>query len=186
MSGYDMFEGYDDIEETHGFDTDPLPTNWYHLMIEKVLGTEATKNGAVQARCQVIVESGELKGKRAFVNILLGPSSVNKDGTARSDVERQKAAGSIMGQMKGFMKSIGCNTGAPTGDGDVDKAASFYNVGTWDTRQFIGNVKYRPAQGKWGASNQLNGYHGLEDEKKGLEWLNNQSSGSGTNEAQTV
>lgn len=186
MGEYNLFEGYDDVEESHGFDTEPLPTAWYHLLLEKVLGTDATKNGAVQARCQVLVASGELQGKRTFINVLMGPSMVNKDKTQRSAAELNKAKGNIQGQMKGFMTSIGCNTGEPTGESDVEKASSFYNVGMWDGRQFIGNIKHRAATGMYSASNQLNGFHNIDDAKRGLEWLRAKDGGGNSQEAQTV
>ena len=164
-----MMEGYDDVEESSGFDGDPLPTGWYPLRIQKVYETSTTKNGAVRTRCGVSVIEGPCEGKIGFFTMNMSPSRVAKDGSARDVGEIRSAATSIQSQLKGFLSALGLSTGQPVGEGDK-KIASFFSVGSWEGREFIGKIQFVPASGQWSAQNNLSAYYSMGHEDKGMDW----------------
>lgn len=172
-----MLTGYDEVEASHGFSGDPLPTAWYALQVEKVLDSSASKSGVPMVRLQLLVTSKHpdeaMRGKRAFVGIALGASRVDKNGVQRSQAEYDKATKQVQATSKGLLSALGVSTAAPLGSG-VDKVFNFYNVGAWTGREFIGKVALRPPQGQYDASNQLQAHHALDDAKRGLEWLQKQ------------
>lgn len=172
MSYTDLFTGYDDVEESHGFDGDPLPTDWYYLLVEKVLDVAQSNKGAITARIQVGVQEGPKANAKAFVSIVLAPAAEDKNGAQRNDVEMRKANSNIQAQMKGFLRALGVTTGQPLGNSLVDKAHSFYNVNAWEGSSFIAKVSRRE-NAQYGASNQLSSYYSLSDEKRGLDWYRN-------------
>jgi hypothetical protein len=161
---------------------DPLETGWYPLMVEKVLGTDVSKKGAPTSRVQLKVVEGECEGRRAFVTVVLGAASYDKEDQKRSAVELAKANKTIQGQMKGFIGALGVTTGQPTGTGK-DMVFGFYNVGSWEGRTFVGKIRKRAAEGPYPESNQLDAYHNNDDEKRGLAWWRAQSGGASASAA---
>jgi hypothetical protein len=187
MSDYGyMTEGYDDVDESHGFSDEPLPSGWYPLRVEKVLSSALSKNGSPSVRLQVQVTEGALQDKRAFVGLNLGPALVDAKGTQRSEKELKDIAKTIQGQMKGFLSSLGVTTGPPVGEKD-EAVYSFFNVGSWTGKEFMGFIKLMPAKGDWSASNRLNGYRSIGDEKQGLDaWRAKQSGAASETKAETI
>ena len=188
MSDYShMMEGFDEVEASHGFSDEQLPSGWYPLKVEKVLSTDLSRNGSPQARLQLLVTEGSAEGKRTFANISMGPAKVDRDGAARSDDDLKKTAKTIQGQMRGFLDALGLTTGQPVGDGE-EAVYSFFSVGSWAGREFMGYVKLLPAKGQWPASNRLQSYQSLQDEKKGIDaWRAGQASDAApTSAAQSI
>lgn len=170
-----MLDGYDEVEPSQGMSGDPLDTGWYPLMIEKVLGTDVSKKGAPTSRVQLKVTEGEFEGRRAFVTVVLGAASYDKEDRERGAVDMAKANKTIQGQMKGFLRALGVTTGQMVGEGK-DMVFGFYNVGSWDGRTFVGKIRKRAAEGNYPESNQLDAYHNNDDEKRGLAWWRAQST----------
>jgi hypothetical protein len=180
-----MLEGYDDVEESSGFDGDPLPTGWYPLKIAKVYETSTTTNGAVRTRCGVSVLEGPHEGKVGFFTLNMSPSRVDKNGAARTQEEIKAAAGSIQAQLKGFLSALGLSTGQPVGEGDR-KIANFFNVGSWEGREFIGKMQYVPAKGQWSAQNNLNAYYSMGHDDKGIDWWRSNHAGNSAAPGETA
>lgn len=167
-----MYDGFDDVEPSYGFSDEPLPSGWYPLVVEKVLDKSLSRNGSPTARIQLLVKEGGCEGKRTFANIIMGPAETgrDKDGNEikRSPEEMQKTAATIKGQMSGFLRALGVTTGQPQGAGD-QAVYNFFNVDSWQGREFMGFVKLMPATPRFpNPSNRLQGYRSLEDEKHGL------------------
>lgn len=182
----DMFEGFDDVEPSYGFTPNPLPTGWYPVLLEKVLDTQTSQKGSLSARLQLLVTEGPHKDQRTFMSLTMTPALLDKENTQKSDVDIQKAKKVIQGMMGGFLKSINVTTGHPAGASAEEKNLSFFNIGSWEGNQFMANVKLRPANGTWEASNMIRSYKNLEDEKDGIAaWR--EKSGEATQEvAQTI
>ena len=182
-----LYDDIDDVEPSFGFTGEPMPSGWYPLRVEKLLEVQQRTTGTVQARLQLLTLEGEMKDKRAFVSLTLAPSKQNPDESQRTLEEVKKAAGNIRSQMAGFLKSLGVTTGHPAGSNDAEKASGFWNTREWETREFMGYVKLMPATEKWNASNRLNGYAPIEDEKKGLaQWRAKQTTAATGAKAETI
>lgn len=167
-----IFQDFDDVEPSYGFSDEPLPTGWYPVKVEKIHNISTTKGGAHQVRMQLQVLHGDCANKRAFVSMNMSAAETNHNGTNRSAEELKNVSRSIQGQMSGFLKSIGVTTGAPVGESDSDKLASFFSVSEWEGKELMAYVKLRPAKGQYSASNMLNSYKHIDDPKKGLAaWL---------------
>lgn len=166
---YDLItEGYDDVEAAPVGST-ALPSGWYPLKIAKVHEVRESREGnAIMARVQLAVLEGPLANRNAFVNVMLGPSSLGKDKKPRSAEELKKAADAVKGQMKRFMTALGLSKGEATGTG-LDKVSSFYRVSEWEGKEFMGKVKLVAATERYEESNALNDCCPLDDAKYGIE-----------------
>ena len=179
MSFKQMFEGFDEVQPSFGFSDEPLPTGWYPVKLEKVLETQTSPKGSHGARVQLVVTEGDMSKKRAFVNVTMGPSEMNRDNTQRSEAEIAAAARNIQSQMRGLLKALGLNTGQPSGGTDLEKICSFFSVGQWEGREFMAYLKLRPETNTRQASNQLNAFAPADDPKKGLgAWRAKQGAGA--------
>jgi hypothetical protein len=174
-----MLAGYDEVEASQGYSGDPVPTGWYALKLEKVLSAELSKNGIPMVRMQILITEGQRANQRAFVGMTLSASEKDKNGAQRTKQEIDDANRKIMAQMKGFLGALGVSTAAPAGSG-AQKVFNFYNVTAWEGRDFIGKISLRAKTEKYEASNQLNAYYNIKDEKHGLDWLRAQGETSGT------
>lgn len=179
-----MLDGYDDVEPSSGYG-EPLPTGWYPMRVEAVLDTSTSKNGAAMARLQLDVGEGPDKGKKAFVNVIMSPSLVDKTGATRGQAQLADANSVIQGQLKSLLKALGVQTGQPVGTG-AEKLFSFYNVGAWKDREFMARIRLRPARGEYEASNDLGDYKPFADEKRGIAWWRGQQGGGGSAKAETI
>lgn len=170
----DFYEGYDQVEASQGLTSEPLPTDFYALKIEKVLGKEESRNKVPQVRLQLLVTEGPLAGRRAFVRQSLGASRVDGDGKEKTASEYAQHRATMQAQMKGLLKAIGVQQGAPVGDGAA-KAFNFFAVDQWEGREFVGKIRLqeeREYKGKtYDASNQLQNFYPLDDPKRGIGWL---------------
>ena len=118
--------------------------------------------------------------------MILGPAKFNQDGTARSDTEIHDKAKTVQGQIRGFLQSLDVQTGQPVGEAD-QAIYSFFNVGGWKGRQFMGFIKLVPEKGQWPAQNRLQGYRNLSDEKQGIDaWRAKASNGAASDKAQSI
>lgn len=188
---YDMMlTGYDDVEASHGFDGEPLPAGSYALKVEKILDAAPSKtSGVPMVRMQLLVTErhpdAAMVGRRTWVSMALGASSKNRDGQLRDAAAMAKATSNVQAQMKGWLGVLGVSTSTPSGTG-VQKVVNFYNVGAWEGREFVGKIALRPKTEQYEASNQLNSFHSLQDEKRGLEWLRAQVSTASTSSSSST
>lgn len=179
-----MLTGYDDVEPTYGFSGEPLPTGWYALRVEKILDSAPSrKSGVPMVRVQLLITDKHpdtnMVGKRAWVSIVLGASTLDKNDVKRSQAEYDKATKQVQSTSKGLLSAMGVSTAAPMGSG-AEKVFNFYNVAAWEGREFIGKIGLRPANKQYDESNQLQAHHALDDAKRGLEWLKAQTATSTT------
>ena len=172
-----MLEGYDQVEEAATMEDGALPTGWYPLEIAQVMAKAVSKNSVPYVRVRAQVFEGEHKGRSAFLMVNLGASGVRRDKAGnefeRTPQEVQEATQNVQAQAKRFMRSIGVNTGRPSGEG-ADKVFNFYNVDSWEGTQLMGRLRYQegrpnPAGGTYGPSNNLSTYAPLDDKKYGIE-----------------
>jgi hypothetical protein len=182
MSIEAMFDNYDQLDESHGFEGEPLPTGWYGLEIEKIHAKDRSERGAMMVRYQARVYAGPAKlvdgNARCFLMRLLKAKEVNNDETRRTDAEIAAADNNIKAQMRGFMSSLGVPTATPTGADDLSKVCNFYNVDSWVGKQFVGKVKFVP-EGQYPAKNDLSSFHNVGDEKRGIAFVHEQAAKAG-------
>lgn len=179
MSFDKMVQGFDEVEPNFGYDDEPLATAWYPVRLERVLEAQTSQGGSHGVRVQLVVNEGVDKGRRAFVNVSLTPSTTNQDGTERSEAEMNIKYANLQKMTSALMKSLELVTGDPGSGTELEKAIQFFRVNEWEGRDFMAYVKRRPETATRQASNQLNGYRPLSDPKKGLDaWRLKQGSGT--------
>lgn len=163
----EMTSGYDEVEASQGRTGEPLPNGWYFLKVAKVLETGKSRDyGIPYARVQVQVTRGLEEGRVAFLSMSMGVKPVDSKGNTRDAAAMKKSNDTQKGIMKMWMKAIKVDTATPVGE-DEHKVLSFYNVGAWEGREFIGKLKSRPATDQFPASNQLDAARPLDDVEHG-------------------
>lgn len=183
MSDYDLYEGWDEVEESHGLESGALPAGWYHFKVEEVSGKGIAQSGSAWLKLRLSVVDGPMAKRNAFVMLTVDAAKtekVNGVEKKKSDADIANALRSIKGQMRGWLNSIGVDLGRPERHLEgIDKIAAFYNTEAWAGREFVGNIKVTPARpdgkgGMYDPGNRLQQYFHLEDKKKGLAFVQQQ------------